>query len=154
MNKYLTISVSTMLLFAGLFLITGCSSSDDAPAVPLETPIGDISGDWDVVETVTSAQDCNGTEVYVITITQTVNSLSVTGTAGGLVTGTVSDDALKLTGSRPFDIGTITYSSITGTVNATCSMMNLKTTWSYAEPGDSCNGTGTMEVIRLGGGSC
>jgi len=29
MNKYLTISASTVLLFAGLFSITGCSSSDD-----------------------------------------------------------------------------------------------------------------------------
>lgn len=40
MNKYLTISASTMLLFAGLFLITGCSSSDDAPvsATPTPTP--------------------------------------------------------------------------------------------------------------------
>jgi len=38
MNKYLTISASTMLLFAGLFSITGCSSSDDAPVSTTPTP--------------------------------------------------------------------------------------------------------------------
>ena len=38
MNKYLTISASTMLLFAGLFLFTGCSSSDDAPVTPTPDP--------------------------------------------------------------------------------------------------------------------
>ena len=37
MNKYLTISASTMLLFAGLFLISGCSSDDD-PVITTTTP--------------------------------------------------------------------------------------------------------------------
>ncbi len=48
MNKYLTISASTMLLFAGLFLITGCSSSDDAPVSTTPTPTVPVSGDWDI----------------------------------------------------------------------------------------------------------
>ena len=43
MNKYLTISASTMLLFAGLFLITGCSSSDDAPVSATPTPTPTVS---------------------------------------------------------------------------------------------------------------
>ncbi len=41
MNKYLTLSASTVLLFVGLFLITGCSSSDDGAApgiVPATVP--------------------------------------------------------------------------------------------------------------------
>ena len=149
-------TLGLLVIPATCYFMVACSS-DSAPAVPLETPIGDISGDWSIYEVVTSAtSECNLTDSYDITITQTVNSISATGTAGGLVTGTVSDDALRLSGSRPFfDGGTITYSSITGTVNATCSMMNLNTTWSFAEPGGiSCTGTSTMEVTRIGGGSC
>ena len=38
MNKYLTISASTVLVFAGLSLFTGCSSSDDAPVSTTPDP--------------------------------------------------------------------------------------------------------------------
>ncbi len=146
-------TLGLLVIPATCYFMVACSS-DSAPAVPLETPIGDISGGWSVVEVVTSATtECNDTDAYDITITQTVNSISATGTAGGLVTGTISDDALKLSGSRPFDVGTITYSSISGTVAANCSSMNLNTTWTYTEPGFSCTGSGTMQANRTSGGS-
>ena len=135
------------------YFMVACSS-DSAPAVPLETPIGDISGGWAVTEVVSSVtSECNGTDPYDIIITQTVNSISATGTAGGLVTGTLSAGTLKLSGNRPYLDGTITYSSITGTVAADCSSMNLNTTWSYAETGFSCKGTGTISANRNSGGS-
>ena len=70
MNKYLTISASTMLLFAGLFLFTGCSSSDDAPvsATPTPTPTVPATVPTNaIVITDANAEDTVGLSVATVT---------------------------------------------------------------------------------------
>ena len=146
-------TLGLLVIPATCYFMVACSS-DSAPAVPLETPIGDISGGWSIFEVAISSNDqCNDTFSFDIAIVQSGNTITATGSDGGKVSGSLSDAALKLSGSRPEGDGTVTYSSITGTVAADCSSMNLKTTWSYAEPGFSCSGTGTMDANRTSGGT-
>ena len=146
-------TLGLLVIPATCYFMVACSS-DSAPAVPLETPIGDISGGWSIFEVaISSNTECSGTSGYDITIVQSDNTITATSADGGKVSGSLSDDALKLSGTRPEGVGTVTYSSITGTVAADCSSMNLKTTWSYAETGFSCSGTGTMELNRTSGGT-
>ena len=149
MNK-----ISKLVLVMSLaLLITSCSSDSSDPA-PLVAPIGDISGGWSILETgVSSTSECNDTYAYDVTVTQNVNSITATGTAGGSVSGTLSDSALSLSGTRPEDPGIVTYSSIKATIPADCSSFTADTTWSYSEPGFSCSGTSTMEATRTSGGT-
>lgn len=146
-------TLGLLVIPATCYFMVACSS-DSATAVPLETPIGDISGGWSIFEVAISSNDeCNGTSSYDATIVQSTNTINATSSDGGKISGTLSDATLKVSGTRPEDPGTVTYSSITGTVAADCSSMSLKTTWSYAEPGFTCSGTGTMEANRTSGGT-
>ena len=140
-----------VLVMSSALLITSCSSDSSDPA-PLVAPIGDISGGWSIFETaISSNSECNGTSAYDVTVTQNVNSITATGTAGGSVSGTLSGSALSLSGTRPEDPGIVTYSSITATIPADCSSFTANTTWSYSETGFSCSGTSTMEATRTSG---
>lgn len=77
MNKYLTISASTMLLFAGLFLFTGCSSSDDAPvsATPTPTPTVPATVPANAVE-ITDANAETTVAASVATVTELENGIA------------------------------------------------------------------------------
>ena len=150
MNKIVKVALA-----ASSTLVLASCSSDSGTSVPLEDPIGDISGGWSVLETFTSSNnECNGQSAYDINIAQNGNSITVTGAvAGDRVTGTLSGDALSLTGSRTEDTGRVTYGSVKATVPADCSSLNADTTWTYSEPGFSCTGTSTMEANRTSGGT-
>ena len=148
--------LNLILVVSAALIITSCSSSDSGSSIPVTPPIGDISGGWSIFETNSSVtSECNGTDAYDVTITQTDNAISVTGATSVEVgaTGTLSGSSLSLTGSRPFESGTLTYSSITATIPADCSSFEAKTVWSYSEPEGSCTGTGTISANRTSGGT-
>ena len=148
MNK---LSALTLALSAA-FVISSCTSSDSG--TPVAAPIGDVSGGWSIYETVSSSNsECNGSEAYDIVVIQDGSSIEASGTGGGLVTGTLSGDSLSLSGNRPFEAGTITYSSIRATIPSDCSSFNAQTVWSYSETGFSCSGTGTINADRTSGGT-
>jgi hypothetical protein len=141
-----------VLAVSAVFVISSCTSSDSS--TPVAAPIGDVSGGWSIYETVSSSNsDCNGSEAYDIVVIQNGSSIQATGSGGGLVTGTLSGDSLSLSGNRPFEAGTITYSSIRAAIPSDCSSFNAQTVWSYSEPGFTCSGTGTINAARTSGGT-
>lgn len=68
MNKYLTISASTVLLFAGLSLITGCSSSGDGGVAPGTLP-ATLPANATVI-------DANNAEDLVLAVSQSLRTLN------------------------------------------------------------------------------
>ena len=68
MNKYLTISASTMLLFAGLFLITGCSSGGGGDAAFVPTPPATVPTNATII-------DADNAEDLVLAVSQSLRTL-------------------------------------------------------------------------------
>ncbi|GMR21139.1 MAG: hypothetical protein BMS9Abin36_1738 [Gammaproteobacteria bacterium] len=121
----------------------------------LQTPIGDLTGTWNISETASSSDpSCSGSASYSLTITQSGNTITATDARGGSFTGTISANQLSWSGSFPDGPGTTTVSSMTATVAASCNSISGNATWSYSETGFSCTGTTTFTGTRSPASGC
>jgi len=75
------------------------------------------------------------------------------GSDGSLLTGTISGNALSITGTNPDGVGTTTQ-TVTGTVAASCNSFTGSSAFSYSETGFSCTGITQFTAARTLGSGC
>jgi hypothetical protein len=141
--------------------LTGCGGGgDDAPAPPPQSstpPIGQISGDWAIVESAMTASDpaCeppnNQLANYTLAIAQDGSAITVTDSANPTTPtdfqGTLRGDQLTWSGSFPERGGVTTYDSVDITVAADCNTFSGTTKWTYVQDAPatfSCTGETTL----------
>lgn len=141
--------------------ITGCGGGgDDAPPPPKEKatpPIGQISGDWAITESLMTASDpaCeppnNPLANYTLTIAQSGNDVTVTDAANPSTPtdfqGTLKGDRLTWSGSFPERGGVTTWNSVNVTVAPDCNTLSGTATWTYVQDAPatfSCTGETTF----------
>jgi len=136
--------VSGLMVLAAvaIFALYGCGGGGSS----LSPPTVNITGDWDVTETITESSgvcDPPGTTSHwSASAVQSGNDVTVTITSGDLVgavfTGTISGDKLNWTGSYPNSGGTLTVES--SDVTATNTTLSGTTNWSWSDGKLSCSG--------------
>jgi hypothetical protein len=105
-----------------------------------------LTGTWDVNETILTAQGCNvvgDTASWSADVVQTGNDVTVTITSGenvgSVFHGTISGDQIDWQGSYSTGGGTTT---VTGSdVTATNTSLSGTSTWEWSGEGETCSGT-------------
>jgi hypothetical protein len=149
--------IIAMVLLAGTGLLFGCgggSSGGDSPnnTNPTTPAQVDLTGTWQVEQVITG--NCSGdtypiTEIHIFTGTQQGNSLTFHDAADGTdYTGTISGYTITLKGTVPDGIGTMIINS-TCTCAADGESLTGSGTWTYQEPGYSCNGSAQVTGTKL-----
>jgi hypothetical protein len=141
--------LGTLLFLTSLLILSACGGGGGGGA-PLETPIGDVSGNWRINDTSTSTNSaCNEVTQSTLTFSQSGNTGTVTDQFGNVFTGTISGNTISWSGSYPDAPGTTTINSLSGTIAPSCNSLNGTSTWSYVETGFSCSGTSVFTGTRI-----
>jgi hypothetical protein len=121
-----------------------------------EAPTVDLTGDWEVTETIKTADGiCSGNvgevSVWTASVVQNGNDVTVTITSGANVgavfTGTVSGNKIDWSGSYPTSGGTTT---VTGSdVTATNTSLSGTASWDWSDSTDSCSGTTSVNGAKI-----
>lgn len=157
MNK---ISKGIALAFLSIFIAAcsgGGSRGGGTPGTDgTVTPIGDLSGQWNITETIRTSS-CGkgdiGTSIRnTYNVTQNNSSISVT-TTGKSFSGLISGNNVSMTGSNPEDGGT-TAASIDLTVGSSCNTISGSSTWGWSGSGTSCSGTTELRGTRTTATGC
>lgn len=140
--------------------LSACGGSGGGGDSDTEAPIADVSGTWDITETMGS-NDCGElpgeTDNYEVTVTMNGNDVTVV-TPVGTFTGTLDGDQLEWTGSYPEDGGTTTITSMDLTVSSNGSSLSGTTRWRWTDGNTSCSGRTSVVGVRtsappVGGGN-
>ncbi|MFA4875760.1 MAG: hypothetical protein WC956_00390 [bacterium] len=130
-----------------LLFVSGCGGGGT------ETATVDVTGSWNVTETITESSGICAVNVPVGTVSiwsadavQNGNNVTVTITAGDNVgstfTGTISGNQVDWHGTYSGGGGTVT---ITGTdVTATSTTFSGSSSWEWTDGNDSCSGQTTV----------
>ena len=146
--------------------VAGCGGGDDGGGPPPPAaPIGLVSGNWTIQEVTPTTADnpaCtdaqnNALDNYVLTVTQTGNSLTVTRGPETPVAGTISGDQITWSGNVYDEPGiaggrtTVTSATATVAAGSDCNSISGSFNWSHTNPSLSC--TGTSNFTGTGDGS-
>ncbi len=148
------------IVLAGLLLAAcGGGGGGGGGGNPPAPPIGDVSGNWEVVASTTS-HNCDEPvpdKRYVFRIEQNGNNLTLVDEDGNRYTGILDGDTLNWSGSYDEDAadgtpGRTTLERMTATTDASCDNLTGSSnwTWTSTEPGYSysCSGTSTLSGSR------
>ena len=151
MIKQLIQKFGTTLFLSSLLVLSACGGGGGGGGGTPATPIGDISGLWNV-ETVVDRSDCGGGAAErdpdeIVTVTQSGSAITVTD-SDGPNTGTLSGNRLSWSGSYPEDGGT-TSVSFSLTVAPSCNSLSGTAPWSWSDGTFTCSGTTQVTATRL-----
>ena len=144
---------SLKIVFLSLFMamITACGGGGGDSTTPVTLdPIGDLTGDWAVIDNVnaTACGDGTYTDNYTLGVTQSGSSVTVTSLNAGTHTGTLSGNLLTWSGSYPDGSGT-TQSSVSLTINDDCNALSGTANWTWSDSSMTCSGTSQVSASRL-----
>lgn len=120
----------------------------------LVAPTVDLTGTWEITETITQADGCDvvgDVSIWTADVVQTGNNITVTVTAGDNVgevfTGTISGNTINWSGSYPTAGGTTNVTSTN--VTATDTSLSGTANWNWSDGFDSCSGQTNLTGAKL-----
>ncbi|VAW99769.1 tolB protein precursor, periplasmic protein involved in the tonb-independent uptake of group A colicins [hydrothermal vent metagenome] len=159
-NIKLTTKLSHYFIFLLLISLFSCggggSTAETNGQDTLITPVGDLSGDWQVVGTDSSATpSCNGVGFdLTVTISQSGNNLTVTNFRASTLKGIISGNTFSFSGSYAEGVGTTTITSSSSMISADCNQFTGNDSWSWADGTFICTGTSSYTGTRINSTSC
>jgi len=154
MNPRAFLSFITALLTAFILSACGGGGGGGGSSDTLAPPIGDISGDWSVTETITST-DCPSAanDYYTLSVSQSGNTVNVYDGANTFQ-GVLDGNILRWSGSYYESGGYNTINSMALTVASDCNSLSGNVGWTWSDGSFSCSGTTAVSASRLNPVGC
>lgn len=143
--------ISAACLVVGMILLAACGGGGGGSS--LDPPIADLSGTWRVFEFTypennSCGEDFRGFYTDGVIVTQSGNSITVSFSTEKKLSGTISGDQVNVKGSYPEEGGTTTVNNTEIIVQDEGYFIGTSA-WTWKSGSESCNGTTTVEGVRL-----
>jgi len=141
-------------LFTAIILTACGGGGGGGGGTTLSPPIGDISGDWSVTETITST-DCPSAanDAYTLSVSQNVNTVNVYDGVNSFQ-GVLDGNILRWSGSYYESGGYNTINTMALTVASDCNSLGGDVSWSWSDGTYSCSGTTAVSANRINPVGC